>query len=468
MKTSQPIFRQSAASARVARLALCAATLTAFAGCATYVVESPPPAVVAPPPVMVAAAPAEGVVEIRAVDDFYEPLSPYGEWVVVGAYGRCWRPSRMEAGWRPYGDGYWQRTDAGWYWVSPEPWAWATYHYGRWDWTPQFGWVWVPQTQWAPAWVAWREGAGYVGWAPLPPSATIVAGGAVVFNDAGFALRAFVFVPERRLLEPVRPTTVIVNNTTVINQTINITRIKVVNRTVFNDGPRPDTIERASGQRIQPVAFRELRHREETEFVARRRNAPSNPAHAMVLPPRPGGEPVKAVPPHQPLRVEQTAGRPVASRPLAPGNAAVDNPREYRQVVAAPRPESRTPPPRPNDAVERKPAQIQMQPTREKSAPRQVTGPVASRSESRPSPGRAEAAAPERRPAPTEIQSGTRRPGPANETRLQQANKPADRQLRSPKDKPATRPSAGSSARQNEQAQKRERPESEEQPAARH
>jgi len=31
-------------------------------------------------------------VEIRAESDFYEPLSPYGRWEVVGSYGRCWRP----------------------------------------------------------------------------------------------------------------------------------------------------------------------------------------------------------------------------------------------------------------------------------------------------------------------------------------------------------------------------------------
>ena len=40
-------------------------------------------------------------VEIRVESDFYEPLTPHGEWVVVGSYGRCWRPARVAAGWRP-------------------------------------------------------------------------------------------------------------------------------------------------------------------------------------------------------------------------------------------------------------------------------------------------------------------------------------------------------------------------------
>ena len=116
----------------------------------------------------------DSYVEIRAESDFYEPLSPYGRWEMVGSSGRCWIPGGVSADWSPYSNGYWQRTDAGWYWASDEPWGWATYHYGRWDSNPQYGWYWVPQTQWAPAWVSWREGGGYVGWAPLSPSGRAV------------------------------------------------------------------------------------------------------------------------------------------------------------------------------------------------------------------------------------------------------------------------------------------------------
>src|SRR6266498_384178 len=151
-------------------IALCGGLL----GCATY----------GQPEVAVAVSVPLPSVEIRAEADFYEPLAPQGEWVVIGSYGRCWRPARVEAGWRPYCNGYWQRTDAGWYWVSDEPWAWATYHYGRWDFNAEFGWYWVPQIQWAPAWVSWHSGGGYVGWAPLQPSVVISAGGFLGFNVA--------------------------------------------------------------------------------------------------------------------------------------------------------------------------------------------------------------------------------------------------------------------------------------------
>src|SRR5439155_21113565 len=74
--------------------------------------------------------------EIRSPADFYEPLTPYGGWVEVRSYGRCWHPARVAAGWRPYGIGHWEWTDCGWYWVSDEPWAWACYHYGSWVYDP--------------------------------------------------------------------------------------------------------------------------------------------------------------------------------------------------------------------------------------------------------------------------------------------------------------------------------------------
>jgi hypothetical protein len=232
-------------------------------------------------------------VEIRVESDFYEPLAPHGEWVVVGSYGRCWRPARVEAGWRPYCNGYWQRTDAGWYWVSNEPWAWATYHYGRWDFTEQYGWYWVPQTQWAPAWVSWHSGGGYVGWAPLLPSVRISASGFVGFNASVISPRAFVFVEQRRFLDPIRPTTVVVNNTTIINKTVNITNTKIVNNTVINEGPATTVIEKASGRKVQAVQVRELRRKEEAPVVARQRTAAAIPDKQLPAPVRTEVKPIE-------------------------------------------------------------------------------------------------------------------------------------------------------------------------------
>ena len=236
-----------------------------------YYEAQPSPGVAYVPP-----SPEESLyVGIRAESDFYEPLSPYGRWEVVGSYGRCWIPGRVDPDWRPYSNGYWQRTDAGWYWASDEPWGWATYHYGRWDLSAQFGWDWVPQTQWAPAWVSWHQGGGYVGWAPLHPSSRFGRSGAVEVNVTVISPRAYVFVEERQFLQPVRPTTVIVNNTTIINKTVNITNIKVVNKTVINEGPRTEVIEQVSGHKVQAVPVRELRRKQEAEVVAKQRITPA-------------------------------------------------------------------------------------------------------------------------------------------------------------------------------------------------
>jgi hypothetical protein len=215
-------------------------------------------------------------VEIGSVDEFYGPLSSYGEWVEIGGHGRCWRPTRVYSGWRPYSDGYWVHTDAGWYWRSEEPWGWATYHYGGWDYDPGYGWYWVPQTRWAPAWVTWRSGGGYVGWAPLRPRARFETH--VTIRDDG-PENAYVFVPERRFVERVRPRTVIVNNPTIVRQTVNITNVRVDDRRVVNVGPRVDEVQKASGTRVQSARIEQLRRDHEAQLM--RARAPSGPPRAV-------------------------------------------------------------------------------------------------------------------------------------------------------------------------------------------
>ncbi|WP_332842572.1 DUF6600 domain-containing protein, partial [Anaeromyxobacter terrae] len=131
---------------------------------------------------------------------FEEGLAPYGEWVVAGSYGRVWRPVDAGPDWRPYVDGEWVWTVEGWYWSSDEPWAWATYHYGRWLFDPWLGWIWVPGYAWAPAWVAWRVGGGFIGWAPLPPGLV-----AWWVDPVPIAVTYWVFVPGPRFVgHPVR------------------------------------------------------------------------------------------------------------------------------------------------------------------------------------------------------------------------------------------------------------------------
>jgi hypothetical protein len=122
-----------------------------------------------------------------------------GQWN-QSPFGPAWQPD-VPAGWRPYTDGQWANTDQGWAWVGNEPWAWATYHYGRWyqGREPPLGLG--PRQRLAPAWVAWRQGGGYVGWAPLPPSVGYADGG-VDLSQAEIPAGAYAFVPARSLLAP--------------------------------------------------------------------------------------------------------------------------------------------------------------------------------------------------------------------------------------------------------------------------
>jgi len=155
--------------------------------------------------------PGEPVVNADYVQD---QLSPYGSWVDVPEYGRCWQPSELPNGWRPYYDGgHWVYTDAGLYWQSDYPWGAVAFHYGRWTWAGDYyRWIWVPGYEYAPAWVFWRhaDADGHLGWAPLPYGAVWANGGWWEYRgarfgvdyDFGFGPGFFVFVGYDHLWEP--------------------------------------------------------------------------------------------------------------------------------------------------------------------------------------------------------------------------------------------------------------------------
>lgn len=155
-------------------------------GSVTETTEAP-----AGPPTAVE-APATPPADVNnAYTYFYDSLAPYGNWINIAGYGWCWQPTvvALNSGWRPYSDGgYWAYTDAGWYWNSTYSWGWAPFHYGRWFHHNHWGWCWAPDTVWGPAWVSWRYGDGYCGWAPLPPYACFTPGIGFTYygNPVGF------------------------------------------------------------------------------------------------------------------------------------------------------------------------------------------------------------------------------------------------------------------------------------------
>src|SRR5438477_881291 len=207
-----------------------------------------------------------------SVDFFYSNLNG-GSWIEVGDYGYCWQPdiAASDPSWRPYADGYWAYTDLGWTWVSYEDWGWATYHYGRWVRIADLGWIWRPGYEWGPAWVSWRFGGGYAGWAPLPPDTEVVyesrplTGQIDIEFDIGPAYYNFVDV--RYIGEPVLRSRIVdvSQNVTYINQTVNVTNITYKNKTVYNYGPDLNVVNQYSSRPVQKL---KLERQANVDFTA--------------------------------------------------------------------------------------------------------------------------------------------------------------------------------------------------------
>jgi hypothetical protein len=184
---------------------------------------------------------------------FYDALSPHGTWVEVAGHGACWMPEVAE-GWAPYTVGNWAYTDVGWTWVSHEPFGSIVFHYGRWLLTGD-GWAWVPGSDWAPAWVSWRVGSEYVGWAPLPPEVPWHANRGVgswvdVHSEIGPGY--YRFCATRDFGAP-RLNSVLLRsnkNSSVIFQTQNVTNITIFNNEVYCGGPQYRWLRERSSYKI--------------------------------------------------------------------------------------------------------------------------------------------------------------------------------------------------------------------------
>jgi len=210
------------------------------------------------------------------VDEFHDTLAPYGAWVNIEGYGRCWRPTVMvyNTGWHPYCDnGRWVYTDHGWYWMSGYSWGWATFHYGRWFNHSRHGWCWWPDTVWAPSWVCWRYDRSYCGWAPLPPYTVYRPGYGFMYRGStvvvgfnfGLNVNAFTFVSTRNFCDP-KPwrhrighgeAKRIYSRTTVFNK-INHDR---KSRRLTNPGIPHRDISAATQKEIRPVSIHHAKDR---------------------------------------------------------------------------------------------------------------------------------------------------------------------------------------------------------------
>ena len=186
---------------------------------------------------------------------FYDALTPYGDWIKDARYGYIWLPAVYED-FHPYGtNGHWVMTEFGNTWVSDYDWGWAPFHYGRWYFDDYYqSWAWIPGYEWAPAWVSWRSGGGYYGWAPMSP-------GVSIHVQLTIPSRHWVFIPYGRIhhrnvfnyYAPYahhRTKIKIINRTTVVNNTV------VYNNYNFYAGPSRREVERLTRQTVPVYQIR--------------------------------------------------------------------------------------------------------------------------------------------------------------------------------------------------------------------
>ena len=204
-------------------------------------------------------APAVGTVFLptaaQAQDaiDFRVALEGYGQWVQHPRWGEVWIPEQMPPDWQPYRLGHWAYTEEwGWYWDSEEDFGWVTYHYGRWVFDRGLGWIWIPGRDWGPAWVDWRQGDDFVGWAPLPPDEYLdedyESPDIYLFVRAGDLLAPRVYV----VFLPPQERFTYYNRSFLVNRTV---RLGGGAHIAVNPGVPPAFIARASGRPFRPVSI---------------------------------------------------------------------------------------------------------------------------------------------------------------------------------------------------------------------
>jgi hypothetical protein len=189
---------------------------------------------------------------------FYDYLSPHGHWIAYRPYGYVWIPRYVGPQWRPYTYGRWIWTNFGWTWVSSYEWGWVPFHYGRWGWDNRLGWYWVPDTVWGPAWVTWRYGNNYAGWAPLPPGARYTPGYGIRGRDFHVPGNYWVFLDRRHFMDPSLNRHILPpeRNLTVVNLTTLREGLRERDGRIFNEGIDVNQIRRDTGQNISPVQLR--------------------------------------------------------------------------------------------------------------------------------------------------------------------------------------------------------------------
>lgn len=243
--------------------------------------------------------------------EFYDELSPHGEWIEVkdkdigielqqtsdkntdksisfsdffgvkeahaddvsfGAFF-VWKPSPnlavgVAAGepvvYRPYYNGQWLHSDAGWYFKAASEPEEITHHYGRWVYSPSLGWVWLPGRVWAPAWVEWREENEYIAWSPIPPRSYIVNN--VVIIPPVYE-ETYVVVEKRYFPAPVIYQHVYTGHNFKVKHWKKCQSVMVVNNYVTNYGPDITLIESYYGNPVSKVSLQFVKSKSDVKYT---------------------------------------------------------------------------------------------------------------------------------------------------------------------------------------------------------
>jgi hypothetical protein len=362
-----------------------------------------------------------------------------GQWVSVPQYGPCWRPYGVQPGWQPYTVGHWVYTQYGWTWASDEPWGNVTCHYGAWVLDPAYGWVWVPGRVWAPAWVAWREGDGYVGWAPLPPEA---CGYSIATSNNYYIERIppshFCFIEERHFTRDHVWHDFVPHdrNPDIIRRTHDSTRIDVNRRIAVNRSLDPSHVEHVTGTRVQRHDVSEVIRRPEPPRPDRPQNhpAPVGPSHprtpVVSQPPRP------AEPPHRTAPAPTPAPRIQGQEPTRV-QAPVASPARVNPPTATRKPAEPTPK-QPAVAATPKPTHKDTPETHRPAAPKPADTDRDPQRPAAPAPTRRPPETPHREPAPAADPKPTRSPETGHEA--PQPRRPSEPPHREPAPAPAPKP----------------------------
>ncbi len=212
---------------------------------------------------------------------FKEALSPYGEWLDLGEYGRCWKPKNVDEKWAPYTVGSWAYSRYGWTWLSNEDFGGIVYHFGRWVRAKEEGWCWAPDLEWAASWVSWRYGTETIGWAPLPPKAKWnPSTGIGIWADREYNTGPdnYVFCSIKDFDETDLSTVLIdaSENGGCVLHTVNITNISELGKSIFVGGPAYNWV--AARVRGELPVIRVMKERSLVKFREQLRESADKPA----------------------------------------------------------------------------------------------------------------------------------------------------------------------------------------------